>query len=88
MQFSNLADSFVYLTLISFSKINPIGLNFGPDLLDSVMICKSGMAKLSRIELSFISALVKIVSLPGTVSSDSNKLHLLREQLTLVMLDT
>ena len=36
------------------------------------MICKSEMAKLSRIECSFISALVKIVSLSGTVNSDSN----------------
>ena len=52
-------------------------MNFGPDLLDSVMICKSEMAKLFRIECSFISALVKIVSLPGSVSSDSDKLHLL-----------
>ena len=51
-----------------------MGLNFGPDLLDSVMISKSEMAKLSRMEFSFISALVKIVSLPGTVSSDSNEL--------------
>ena len=59
-----------------------IGLNFGPDLPDAVMICKSEMAKLSRIECSFISALVKIVSLPGTVSSDSNKLHLLSTEIS------
>ena len=45
---------------------------FGPDLLDSVMICKYEMAQLSRIECFFISAIVKIVSLPGAVSSDSN----------------
>ena len=80
MQFSNLADFYVYLTLISLSKINlyhRFSLNFGPDLLDSVMICKSEMANLFRIECSFISALMMIVSLPGTVSSDSNKLHML-----------
>ena len=40
------------------------------------MICKSEMAKLSRMECSFILALVKIVSLLGTVSSDSGKLPL------------
>ena len=57
-----------------------MGLNFGPDLPDSVMICKSEMAKLSRMECSFILALVKIVSLPGTVSSDSNKLHMLSKE--------
>ena len=45
-----------------------LSINFHPDLLDSVMICKSEMAKLSRMECSFILALVKIVSLPGTVS--------------------
>ena len=53
-----------------------IGSNFGLDLTDAVMICKSEIATLSRIECSFISALVEVVSIPGTVSSDSNKLHL------------
>ena len=64
VQFSHLAGFYVYFTLIS--------LNCHPDLLDSVMTRKSEMAKLSRMECSFISALVKIVPLPGTVSSVSS----------------
>ena len=38
-------------------------------MLDAGMICKSEMAILSRIECSFNSALVEIVSIPGAYTS-------------------
>ena len=61
---------FLYSRIVLKKQDKPFntGSNFDQDLPVEVMICKSEVAKWSRIECSFNSALVEIVSIPGTVS--------------------